>query len=118
MRAARITVHIAGAGMFAGAVAWALHQQVQYVLAALLCGRPSPAPMWIASAAGIAIVLVGAALSCLTIRIATREKDAEVQDGLRARRFFATVSIMAAALFLFAIVLQLAATFYLPMCTG
>jgi hypothetical protein len=118
MKAARITAHLAGAGLFAGAVAWALHQQIQYVLAALFCGRPSPASLWMVSAVAIAIVLFGTVLSWLTIRAFAGETQDETGDYYRPRRFLAIVAFMAAALFLFAIMLQLAATFYLPLCTG
>ncbi|HEX3429486.1 MAG TPA: hypothetical protein VHT03_01255 [Rhizomicrobium sp.] len=118
MKPARVTAHLAGAGLFAGGIAWALHQQLQYVLAAMFCGHSRPSPLWSVSVAAVVIVAVGAALSWLAVRSFAAEKEAEAEDAFRARRFVAKVAIMGALLFLFAIMLQAAAIFYLPLCTG
>lgn len=118
MKAARITAHLAGGGLFAGAVAWGLHQQVQYVLGSLFCGHSSSAALWIVTAAALAVLVAGALASWFVLRSFAAEKDVERQDGFRARRFLANLALMGAALFLFAIVLQAVAVLYLPLCTG
>jgi cytochrome b subunit of formate dehydrogenase len=118
MKAARITAHLAGAGLFAGATAWALHQQTEYVIAAMVCNSGAILPMWTISAAALLILVTGAILSWLAIRSFAAEKQIEAHDRFRARRFLASVAMMGALLFLFALVLQIAAVLYLPVCTG
>jgi hypothetical protein len=118
MKASRITAHVAGAGLFTGAAAWGFHQQLQYVLAALLCRNDAIARMWIVSAIALLIVILGGLLSWAAIRSFASETGFEAQDGLRARHFMAGVGTMGALIFLFAVVLQAIALLFLPVCTG
>jgi hypothetical protein len=118
MKASRITAHIAGAGLFAGAVGWGFHQQLQYVLAALLCRNDAIARLWIVSAVAFLTVVVGGILSWAAARVLAAEQNYEGRDALRARHFMAGVGIMGALIFLFAVALQAAALLFLPVCTG
>lgn len=104
---------LAGAGLFAGAAAWALHQQAGIIIASWSC-EESTKYIWVSGLlAGILLVgggvISGAALG------ATRWLT---EDAGRPRRFLATISCMALGMFLFALVLQVAAAFFLPGCVG
>jgi hypothetical protein len=95
-----------------------LHQQLQYVLAALLCGSRSNARLWIVCGVALAILAACGLLSFIALRSFAAEKHSAGEDRFRARHFLAGIGIMGAVLFLFAVLLQLAALFYLPLCTG
>jgi hypothetical protein len=117
MKPASISAHVAGAGLFGGAIAWALHQQIGYVIAAWSCGN-APLFQWIVSGAAIAILSFGALLSGLALRRFRATPQTPALGPFRARRFLAVVAILAALLFLFAILLQAAAFLFLPGCVG
>ena len=114
MKIMRIAPPVAAAGLFTGAAAWALQQQASYVLASIACASGQTA-LWGVGALALLLLAAGFALSLFAYwRL---RKDPRQDDG-RPSRFLAQVGIMAAALFLFAIVLQIAAFFFLPVCVS
>jgi hypothetical protein len=104
---------LAGAGLFAGAAAWALHQQAGIIIASWNCETASD-PIWQSGGLAATLLLVGAIASGAALS-ATRWLRV---DAGRPRRFLATVSLMAIALFFFAIALQVCAALFLPGCAG
>ncbi len=109
------SVHIAsfaGAGLFAGAFAWALHQQTGYILASMVCSKSSYA-IWAVSALGVSLLLCGALISWRAMR---QKEDGPADNVVRPRKFIASVGLMACLLFLFAILLQASALLFLPSC--
>lgn len=111
----RLWRSLAGAGLFTGACAWALHQQVGYILASWACHEAAGA-IWLSGAVAVILLLGGAVLSGQGWRAACADRAPE--EPARPRRFIATVALMASALFLFAMLLQIAAAFFLPGCVG
>lgn len=114
MRAGRIIAALAGAGLFAGAAAWAVHQQAGYIISTRLCQSAEP---WSAVlTAGVLVLLAGgAAISWLALR-RRPQSGRGAADTVRPRRFMATVSLMGAALFGFAIALQASAHLFIAPC--
>lgn len=109
------SLHIAsfaGAGLFAGAFAWALHQQSGYVLASMVCSRRS-FTIWAVSALAVVLLVCGALVSWRALR---QNMGAEDVQLARPRRFMASIGLMACLLFLFAILLQASALLFLPSC--
>ena len=117
MKSGSITAHLAGAGLFAGAAAWSLHQQSDYIIASWVCGGAG-AKLWLAGAVALILLLGGAWLSWHALRSLAADSDAMNTDPLRPRHFLAMVSVLAAVLFLFAIFLQAGAALFLPGCIG
>jgi hypothetical protein len=113
MTAVRIAAPIAAGGLFAGALAWAFQQQASYVVASVSCAN-GQRNLWIVAALALLLLAAGFALSASAIR-AFPDAGSE-ESGGRPRRFLAQVGIMAAAVFLFALLLQIAAFFFLPVC--
>jgi hypothetical protein len=109
---ARGLLCLSAAGLFAGAAAWAMHQQVGYIEASWACGRTAAPVIWLTGAVATVVLLTGTLLSALALR------RAGLGEGERPHRFMATVSLMAAALFLFALALQAVAALFLPGCIG
>ena len=107
----RRATSLTGAGLFAGAAAWALHQQVGYILATWACDDAA-AGVWISAAITMFVLLAGAILSFAAIG------QFRYAGAPQPRGFLALVSLMAAALFLFALALQTAAALFLPGCIG
>jgi hypothetical protein len=105
---------LSGAGLFAGAAAWALHQQTGVIIASWACGEAASG-IWIGGAIAGLLLLAGAAMSGLGLRGAWVGAPEHIA---RPRRFLAIVALMASALFLFALLLQVAASFFLPGCLG
>ena len=104
---------LASAGLFAGAAAWALHQQAGIIIASWSCEK-SAQDIWISAAFAAVLLLAGAGLSTAALRGARSLP----QDAGRPRKFLAAISLMACALFLFALALQVAASLFLPGCAG
>jgi hypothetical protein len=104
---------VAGAGLFAGAAAWAIHQQAGIIIASWSCDKAAQG-IWISGFLAVILLLGGAALSAMALRSAR----ALPLDTGRPRRFLAAIALMASALFLFALALQVAASFFLPGCAG
>jgi hypothetical protein len=111
MSAGRLVAALAGAGLFAGAAAWAAHQQLGYILAARLC-RGDEAWLPVLGVAALLALLGGAAMSWLALR----QTSPGGPDAVRARRFVATLGLMGASLFGFAVVLQMSAAAFLAPC--
>lgn len=112
MRAARFAAPVAAAGLFAGAFAWAFQQQASTVIASMSCsgGRIQ---LWIVTALALLVLAAGLALSMFAVR---RLREPATNGNGRPRRLLAHIGVMAAAIFLFAILLQIAAFFFLPVC--
>jgi hypothetical protein len=104
---------LAGAGLFAAAAAWALHQQAGVISASWNCAN-SAAMIWTSGGVAGLVLFVGAILSAVALRAIDNNPSG---DG-RPRRLIALVGLMAAALFLFAIALQVCAAVFLPGCAG
>jgi hypothetical protein len=104
---------LAGAGLFAGAGAWALHQQAGIIIASWSCAK-APEGIWVSGIVA-GLLFVGGAIFTGTALRAARSLP---EDVGRPRRFLGGISLMASALFLFALVLQVAASFFLPGCVG
>jgi hypothetical protein len=104
---------LSGAGFFAGPAAWALHQQIGYMLVPVSCqARTMLVP--IVTLLAVVLALAGSYLSWMPWRAA--EAGESAADAIRARRFLAILSAWSAALFAFAILLQGAATLILNGC--
>ena len=111
-------VHLAGAALFAGAGAWALQQQAGYVAVSWICGGGAKGPVFLLTGAALLLLAVGGWASWRALRLLFASDQTEGSDRLRPRRFLGLVAVMAAQLFLFTILLQAAAAFYLPGCVG
>jgi hypothetical protein len=114
MKAKKSSALLATGGLFAGAVAWSLHQQISYIAASWICGRDTGL-MLTFFAMTAAILLAGAFLSWRFCRFFPTA-DRRLDENGRPRHFLVSVSLLAAALFFFAIILQTAASFFLPGC--
>jgi hypothetical protein len=110
----RRVASLAGAGLFAGVAAWGVHQEAGIVMASWAC-QSAARGIWLSGAAALIVLLLGALLSGLAWRAAP---DDESGHAARPRHFLAIVALMGAALFLFAIGLQVAAPLFLPGCIG
>jgi hypothetical protein len=117
MKAGASTISLAGAALFAGAVAWTLQQQGAYVAVSWICGPAASRPVWLFTAAALATLAIGTWASWHTWR-RSPAIGSETSDVLRPRRFLGLVSLGAALLFLFAILLQAGAALFLPGCLG
>jgi hypothetical protein len=106
---------LCGAGLFASAIAWALHQQAGIIVASWACGKAASG-IWLSALVAGLLLLGGAILSGLALQAARGPKLAA--DVARPRRFLASVSLMASALFFFALALQAVAPLFLPGCVG
>jgi hypothetical protein len=104
-----------GTGLFAAAFAWAMHQQTGIILASWVCSGAAHA-IWLTTAVTGLLLLGGIILSGLGLSAARAGRLPE--ETARPRRFIAIVSLMAGALFLFALGLQAAAAIFLPGCVG
>jgi hypothetical protein len=110
---ARFLASFSGVGLFAGAGAWALHQQAGINLASWSCAHASQG-VWTSGAVAALLLLLGAGLSWTAVLALRSTAPA---DG-HPRRMIALVALMASALFLFAIALQVSAALFLPGCAG
>jgi hypothetical protein len=118
LKPAYVTAHVAGAGLFGGGLALSLNQQLNFFIASWACEKNADAIAW-STICAVALLLASATLSWLAVRrIGSLGSAAEFQDNLRSRRFLAQVSLMGAALFLFAVAIQAAAAALLPECVG
>ncbi len=105
---------IAGSGLFAGAVALAIHQQGSYVIASTICGR-AHLPQALLTAFSVGILVLAGLVSWRRFR---RSAPALAEEHNGSRRFLAVVAALCAALFLFAVLLQASAALFLPACVG
>jgi hypothetical protein len=104
---ARIKDGIPWAGLAAGATAWALSTQLNYVFASVHCESLA----WLRAVTAIACLLIaGAGLALTWPAWSGRHGDLLEEDviGPHPRRLVAGMSILAAALFGLAILLQAA----------
>ena len=115
MSGSPIIARLTAAALFAGAAAWAFHQQTGYVIAAFACGG-GHLSIWAVTALALVVLGAGALASFAALRGGAGEPEAAA--GGQPRRFLAMVGLMAAGLFLFAILLQAAAALILPPCMG
>lgn len=106
---------LAGIGLFTGVTAWALHQQAGYILASWACEKAA-AGIWMVGAFAIVTLLAGAILSWRAWQ--STNADGLHENAARPRRFLAMVALMASALFLFGLFLQMAGPLFLPGCVG
>ena len=96
------------AAAIAGALAWATHQQLLGDLLHFDCRRGGA---WTGLGVGMAcILLIGVGVAAT---LGSRSADGW---GGATRRFVASVSLMAAGLFLLAVLLGIVAGFFLPGC--
>lgn len=112
MRAGTVTF-LSGAALFAGASAWAIHQQIGMIIAGWACEHAASG-IWLTGVVMLLLLATGAALSGLGLRSAHAAEPKQA----RPRRFIAKIGLMAAGLFLFAMALQSAAALFLPGCAG
>ena len=117
MKEHAIGIHLASAALFAGAAAWALQQQGGYVIASWACGYDIGS-IWSLTLAALLIVGAGGWLSWRALQPLLSDTGVRDSDLWRPRRFLSMVALMAAFLFLFAILMQAAAALFLPGCTG
>ena len=96
------------AAAIAGALAWTVHQQLLGDLLHFDCHRGGA---WTGLGVGLGCVLLIAAGVAATL--ASRHADGW---GGATRRFVASISLMAAGLFLLAVLLGIVAGFVLPGC--
>jgi ABC-type nickel/cobalt efflux system permease component RcnA len=116
MRARNPDVSLIGAALFAGAAAWTLQQQGGYIAASWVCGAAAGRPVWSLTAAALILLALGCWLTWRPLR-RLLAGDART-DAAQPHRFLGLVALMAAALFLFAILLQAGAVLFLPGCLG
>jgi len=101
------------AGFFAGPAAWALHQQIGYMLVRASClNHTLLVP--IVTLLTVVLALAGGYLSWMPWR--TAEENETAANGIRAHRFLAKLSALFGALFAFAILLQGSAALFLNSC--
>lgn len=113
----RVGISLVGAALFAGAAAWTLQQQAGYIAVSWICGSSARAPVWVLTVAALVLLTAGVWLTWRPWR-PLLTAGSEGSDFLRPRRFLGLVALMAAALFLFTILLQASAAMFLPGCVG
>jgi hypothetical protein len=118
MKERALGIHLAGAALFAGAAAWALQQQAGYIAASWVCGAGAARPIWLLTLFSLILLLAGSLLSWRAIRPLLNGGHIKGSDFWRPRRFLSLVSLMAALLFLFTVLMQAAAVLFLPGCLG
>jgi hypothetical protein len=118
MKERAISAHLAGAALFAGVAAWALQQQGGYVAASWMCGNQGKPMVWLLTVAALVLLAAGSWLSWHTLRPLLHDDRTEDSDISRPRRFLSLVALLAALLFLFAVLMQAAAAIFLPGCVG
>ena len=104
-----LVLRLAAIALFAGAAAWALHQQTGYIVAAWACTN-APQGVWLSGAAAFALLAIGGGISWRAL--------VRARSTSPARHFLASVALLAALVFAFALLLQIAAPFFLPGCVG
>src|SRR4051812_19242177 len=109
MASGRLSSLAAWSGLIAGVVAWGVHHQVLSDYLHFDCVRDERG-MGLALGFGAALLAISGGV------VSLRAWRAAPAQDLGARRFIAQLSTMAALLFLFAIILQTAATWILPGC--
>jgi hypothetical protein len=97
------------AGLIAGALGWTLHQQVLADMLHFDCHLGSAAAGLLALLGVGALIVAGAWVSLSSRR---------ASGATPARQFVASLSVMAAAIFFFAVLLQTLATTILPGCAA
>jgi hypothetical protein len=102
-------------GLFAGPLAWFLHQAINYVLVPWSCDTGRHLPLHLVSAAMLLLVSAGGILSW---RDWSRRRQISSEDAQAAGRahFLAATGLLMCALFALAILMQVAATFYFDPC--
>jgi hypothetical protein len=106
---------LASAGFFIAPSAWALHQQLGYMLVPMSCHtRVMIVPL--VTLLTVALALGGGWLSWLPARSRETGAPSAQEGGVHLLRFLANLSLLFTALFLFAILLQGAAMFFLNGC--
>ena len=83
-----------------------------WVCASVACTN-GQAALWGVGALALLLLAAGFSLSLFAFH---RSHEDLQQGGAHPRRFLAAISIMAAAIFLFAVALQIGALFFLPVC--
>jgi hypothetical protein len=104
-----------GMGFFAGAFAWAASSMIGYILVPHSCNTRMMLSAF-ASAAGLLVAIAGGAISWRADRILQAVNVAAAMPGRQARIFIARFSVLSAAVFAFAMLLQLAASFIFNGC--
>ena len=100
------------AGWIGGLLGWAVSDQVGTSLAQADCTRADLPVMVAIGVAGAAVAIAGALISLGTWRNAG---DLD-QPGEGSRRFIAGTSVLAAGVFLLAIIFQTISSFVIPQC--
>jgi hypothetical protein len=113
MRTRTLTA-LSAIGLFLAAGSWALHQQIDYMLASMACSG-GKASMWVATLVA-GIVLAVAAVTTLRLPRWRPGSQSGSDEIARPRQFLAAISLLAVLLFLFALFLQASATLFLPVC--
>jgi hypothetical protein len=114
MKRRHVIAMLAGGALFASAIAWAVHQQASYIVAGRACSA-SAWPFVVIAIVCVAVLASGVVFSWLALRSRAPDDDPLINPA-RPRRFIATVGLMGAALFLFAIALQVCAEIMLAPC--
>lgn len=109
-------LRLSSAGLFLAAIVWGAHQMLAYLVASWACNGATTA-LKLAAVAAVFGVLIGGWLTLRAMDALRATYQASAQSR-RTRTFLAHISLMAVLLFLFAIVLQVAAVLFLPGCTA
>jgi hypothetical protein len=104
-----------GLGFLAGAFAWAVSSMIGYILVPYSCNTRMMLSA-VASAAGLLVAVVGGLVSWRADRILQAVNAAPAMPGRQARIFMARFSVLSTAVFAFAMLLQLAASFVFNGC--
>lgn len=100
------------AGWIGGIFGWMLSDQTGSDLAQLDCTRAQPLPMLLIGLVGAALAVAGALASLRVWRM----PGATDQPYAGARRFIAGTGVLAAGIFLLAIVFQTISALIIPSC--
>lgn len=104
------------AGVLAGPIAWFLHQQVSYVLAALSCSDALTFVLHMATVVAILIAIAGAGIAWINWRRTGRAWSTQVGGTLARSRFMALSGLLLSFLFLLVIVAQGIPNFFFSPC--
>ena len=107
--------YLSCAGFFVAPFAWAVHQQVGYMLVPVSCQKQVLIVPFLTLLA-LALASIGGWLSYRPWRSYGRLDQIKVDASGRTERFIATLSLLFTALSLFAILLQGAGEFFLSAC--
>src|SRR3954462_813051 len=103
-------------GVFAGPIAWAIHQQLSYSLVPWVCHTGHRFVLYLTNVFFFLMAIAGGVLSWTIYEKLKREAAATPSLDIARQRFLVTLGMMTSALFASIIVAQALANFFINPC--